>query len=162
MLEAARDLLLKALGALLPTLLGWFYKPSRIDRDIKIRPNGEGEAITFYASELPNIQIWLQVTNLSPFTIEIDRLLVQVAYGTVIGEYATLRKTTLKPASEALVKVESALTTKQVSAVMAQRANASYATLYITAYVNCKVHNLELTRSPQTTNIRVLGVPSAA
>lgn len=162
MLEALRDIALKGLGALLPTLLGWFYRPERIDKDIKIRPHGEGEALTFSTNVLPNVQLWFQVTNLSPFSIEIDRMLVQVSYGPVIGEFCTLRKTKLKPASEALVKVESALTSLQAAAVVAQSGNANYATLYLTAYINCKVHNLEVTRSPQTTNIRVLGAKSAA
>ncbi len=162
MLEAIRDLLLKALGAAVPVILGWFYKPGRIDRDIKIRPTGEGEALNFYASDLPNIQVWLQITNLSPFTIELDRILVQVSYGAVIGEFSSLRRITLKPASEELIKVESALTSKQVASVLVQSKTANYATLYITAFFNCKVHNLEVARNPQTTNIRVIGAPSAA
>ena len=162
MIEAARDILLKLLGAFIPSLLGWFYKPDRIARDIKIRPNSEGDAITIVAGELPNIQIWLLVTNLSPFKVEIDRILVQVQYGAIIGEFSGLRKTIVKPASEALVKVDSALTSHQVSSILKQRDNASYTVLYITAYISCQVHNLEVVRNVQTANTRILGAPSAA
>ena len=162
MLEAARDVLLKFLGALLPKLLGWFYKQERIANDIKIRPNGEGDAITVIAGELPNIQIWLLATNLSPFTIEIDRLLVQVQHGAVIGEFCSVRKTQLKPATEALLKVESALSAHQTVGFFKYHTQSSYSMLYITAYINCGVHNLQIVRNVQVANTRMLGVPSAA
>ena len=162
MLEILRDLALKLLGALVPKLLGWLYKPARIEKDIKIRPLGEGEAVTLNAGDLPSVQIWLLVSNLSPFSLELDRVLVQLQYGGVIGEFTSVRKVSMKPASETQYKVESPLTSAQVRSTLRSRESFSYSTLYITAYINCKVHNIEVHRNPQTSNVRVIGVPGAA
>ena len=155
MFEATKDLILKILGSLIPKLFGLAYKADWISEKIKLRPRTEGEAITFNCSELPTIQIWIQATNLSPFTIEIDRLLVQVQYGGHIGEFVALRRTSVMPVAEALIRIDGSLTEKQVTYLRAIK-NTSYATLYLTAFINCAVHDLEITRSLQTTNLRLI------
>jgi len=91
MLEAAKDILLKLFGALAPWLLGLIYKPEWISTRVKIRVTSDGEGVRVQGGELPDLQIWMQVTNLSPFSIEIDRVVAQVQLvGGVLGEFTYL------------------------------------------------------------------------
>ena len=156
MLEVAKDLLLKMLGGLLPSLLGWFYKAEWIDARIKLRVGSEGDGVTVQGGELPYLRIWLQVTNLSPFTIELDRVVAQVQLrGGVVGEFSHLHKHKIKPSSEEQFMLEGSLSQSQIAYL--ERQESSYqSTLYLTSYVNCRVHNLELRRNVQTTNVRYL------
>jgi hypothetical protein len=156
MFEALKDLFLKALGALLPTILGWVYKAHWIDTRLKLRVGSEGDGITVQGGELPYIRVWLQATNLSPFTVEIDRVIAQVQLrGGVIGEFVHLHKHELKPSSEELFLLEGALSSLQL-AYLSRQQGGSEAVLYLTAFVNCKVHNLQLKRTVQTGNVRYL------
>jgi len=156
MLEAAKDLLLKTLGALLPILLGWFYKPEWIDSRIKLRVDSEGDGVTVQGGELPYLRIWFHVTNLSPFTIELDRVITQMQLrGRVIGEFSHLHKHIVKPSSEERFLLEGSLGANQLEYLERQEAN-HYPNLYLTVYANCRVHSLVLKRNAQTTSVRYL------
>ena len=158
MFEAVRDLLLKALGVLLPTILGWVYKPEWIASLVRLRVGSGGEGITVQGGDLPYLRIWLQATNLSPFTIEFDRVIVQVQLGGgVVGEFTHLHKHKLKPSSEEQFLLEGALSTAQLAYLARQQVGTGVgATLYLTAFINCKVHNFELKRHVQSNNVRYL------
>jgi hypothetical protein len=156
MLEAIKDISLKLLGALIPTILGWVYKAEWISARIKLRVGSEGEGITVQGGELPYLRVWLQVTNLSPFTIELDRLIAQVQLrGAVVGEFVHIHRHTIKPSSEEQFLLEGNLSSAQMAYLVRQPTTAE-SMLYLAAYINCDLHNLEVRRNVQTSNVRYL------
>lgn len=156
MLELLRDFVLKALGIVAPIAVGWFYKPEKIAADLKFRVRGEGDGLTFEGGELPRIRIWLLVSNLSPFTVEIDRMVIHVVYGTVIGEFHHLRRRTLAASTEDEWLVEGSLNESQVAYIQKELKNAPQTKLNLMALVHSKLHNFEHAVSVEAKNVRLL------
>lgn len=156
MLELLRDFTLKVFGHILPFVVAWLYKAEKIASGIKIRVPGEGDGVTFEGGELPRVRVWLRASNLSPFPVEIDRIALQVAYGAVIGEIAHIRKRSLPESKELEFLIEGYLNEKQVAYIQKNRSQNYETKLYLTAYLNSKIHNFEITREVQTNNVRFI------
>jgi hypothetical protein len=156
MLELLRDFELKAFGHALPFAVAWFYKPESISANLKFRVQGHGDGVTYECGEIPGVRIWFLISNLSPFKVEIDRMQIQVVYGSVIGEILHIQKHTLNASKESEFHVQGYLNEKQVAYIRKNLHQNFETKLYLTAYVNSKIHNFELTREVNTNNVRLL------
>lgn len=79
-------------GFVLRTILN----EDRLSRYIVFSPRATGEQVTFYNGDTPEVEIWLDVDNRGPFTIEIDRLIVELRHMRSIGELYYLDRTKIK------------------------------------------------------------------
>lgn len=155
MFELLKDFSLKALGFVMPFVVRWFYGPEKLANGIKVRIRGEGDGVTYNCGELPSVRVWLVVTNLTPFEIELDRIYGQLAYGCVIGEIVHLRRHFLPPAQEKEVLVEVSLNEHQVQHIR-RNFKKLETKLFFGAYAISKIHSLELSREISTNNVRHL------
>lgn len=153
MLDLLKDFLLKALGYVAPFAVRRFYRPTKIENGIKIRIRGEGDGVTYNCGELPNVRIWLLITNLTPFSVEFDRIWGQLAYGSTIGEVSHLRKHTLPPAQEKEILIEAALNECQAEYIRRNHGKMD-TTVLLGTYINCEIHSFELNREIKTNNVR--------
>lgn len=153
MLELLKDFSFKALAFILPPVVRWFYKPGRFAEGIKVRIRGEGDGVTFDCGELPNVRVWLLVTNLTPLEISIDRIYGQLFYGCQVGEFAHLRRYVLPPAQEKEVFIEFSLTDHQ-SQFIKRNLGKNETRLSLGAYVTSRIHSIELARENGTNNVR--------
>jgi hypothetical protein len=158
MLELLKDFGLKALGIVAPFVVAWFYSPEKIASDIKFRVRGEGDGVTFEGGELPKVRVWLLVSNLSPFNIEVDRMVIQLVYGSVIGEVNDVRRRTLPCSKEAEWLVESTLNDKQLAYIQRNMENKPETRLTVTAFINTSLHKFESSASVGTGNVRFLNL----
>lgn len=155
MFELLKDFLLKALGLVLPFVVRWFYKREKFIKGIRIRVRGEGDGVMYNCGELPNVRIWLDITNLTPFEIEFERLYGQFALGSVIGDFTHSKRYVLPPAQEREILIEFWLNEYQAQYV--RRNHGTYETkLFLGAYVTSNVHKVELAREIGTNNVRFL------
>jgi hypothetical protein len=155
MFELLKDFALKALGFIMPFVVRWFYKPAKLDNGIKVRVRGENDGVIYNCGELPTARVWLHVTNLTPFEIEIDRIYGQLAYGCIIGEIVHLRRHVLPPAQEKEILIEVSLNEHQVLHIR-RNVGKVETKLYFGAYVISKIHRLDLAREINTNNVRCL------
>jgi hypothetical protein len=155
MFELLKDFLIKVLGLVLPFVVSWFYKPAKLDKGIKIRIRGEGDGVAYFCGELPKVNIWLVITNLTPFQVEIDRIYGQLVYGCVIGEVIHLKRHSIKSAEEKEVLLQLSLNEYQEKHIR-QNLEKVETKLYLGAYVTSKIHNIELSREITTNNVRHL------
>lgn len=155
MFELLKDFSLKVLGFVMPFVVRWFYKANKLANGIKVRVRGEDDGVMYNCGELPKVRIWLLVTNLTPFQIEFDRIYGQLAYGSIIGEFAHLKRHVLPPAEEKQVLVEISLNELQANYIRQNFGNAE-TKLYLGAYVISKIHSIELSREIGTNNVRYL------
>jgi len=155
MFELFKDFLLKVLGFVMPFVVRWFYKPAKLANGIKVRVRGEGDGVAYNCGELPNVRVWLLVTNLTPFQIELERIYCQLAYGCVIGEIVHLRRHVLPPAQEMEILIEVSLNEHQVQHIRRNFGKVE-TKLFFGAYVISKIHSLELSREISTNNVRHL------
>jgi hypothetical protein len=95
-----------------------FYPPEKIAQKILIEFSSSGEGLSFYKSEqYSSIRGWLIVTNLSPFPIEIDRILGEIFVGGRVADVAFLQRTRVKPSSTTKLLFEIELTANQVKRI---------------------------------------------
>lgn len=155
MLELLKDFSFKALALVLPPVVRWFYKPEKFAEGIKVRIRGDGDGVTYNGGELPNVRIWLLVTNLTPLEISIDRIYGQIFYGCQISEFSHLKRYVLPPAQEKEIFVEFSLTDHQ-SQFIKRNLGKNETRLSLGAYITSKVHHVELAREIGTNNVRHL------
>ena len=155
MFELIKDFSFKFLAFVLPSVVRWFYKPVKFAENIKVRIRGEGDGVTYDCGELPNVRIWLLVTNLTPLEISIDRIYGQLFFGCQLGEFSHLKRHVLPPAQEKEIFVEFSLTDHQ-SQFIKRNLRKNETRLSLGAYVTSSVHNIELSREIGTNNVRHL------
>lgn len=149
------DFFVKVLGKLLPFMIRWYYKPEKIAQKIIIRIRSSHEGITFYGGELPHITAWLEITNLSPFPLELERLYGHFWYGTRLAAFYFLKRCRIEPSSEQGLLVEADLTSSQ-SEYIKRNQGKMEAKLSLDAFVVCNVNNIELRRDIPTNNVRLV------
>lgn len=140
----------------MPFAIRWYYKPGKIDGLIKIRVRGEGEGIVFNCGDLAGARIWLHLSNLSPFVLEVDRLYGQVTLGNVVGTFAYLRKEQLKPATEKEILIEMSLTESQVKYIKQYR-DSQPSRVFLNGFVVSKIQSFEVSRQIDTNNVQFYG-----
>jgi len=158
MLELLRSLALKALGYLAPFAVGWFYTPEKIASDVKFRVSGEGEGVTFEGGELPKVRAWLLVSNLSPFNVEIDRMVLQLSFGADVCEWSDVRRRSLPASKEAHWLVQGTLTEKQVAYIQRTMVHKPETRLAISAFMETRLHKCESNVSIGASNVRFLNL----
>ncbi|MHB8729919.1 MAG: hypothetical protein ACYC9K_12930 [Sulfuricaulis sp.] len=80
-------------------LLGLVFTPSRYAKLIKIDLRPRHDPVTLNFGEIPYVTIYLQVTNRSPFTVELDRLHLELTYGSGLANLYYLERTKIKSGS---------------------------------------------------------------
>lgn len=115
----------------------WLADHTRIDVRARHDP------IKIIGGELPEIQIWLVVTNLGHFGIELDRLTVEFIYGGSISNYHFLQRTPLAPNETKEILVRGVLTRDQERHI-AKLPEATFITLQVKAEFNCDVVNFSI------------------
>lgn len=163
MFELLKDFGLKVLGHVAPLVLAWFYSPEKIAADIKLRIRGESDGVTYEGGELPSVRIWIRASNLSPFNVEVDRLVFRLYFGASYGEWSDVRRRKLGASKEQEWLLEAALTERQLSYIQRKSLSEPETRLTLTAFVNSSLHRFETTVETGTGNVRFLNMalPSA-
>jgi len=87
--------------AVLPgILLRLFYSPEKITSQVKIRLRGERPIAPSLNSTVPHVDLYLEITNLSNFDLDLDRILVDLWFGQPVLNGAILERVVVKPRSD--------------------------------------------------------------
>jgi hypothetical protein len=154
MTKLLKDTLLKFLGYAMPFAVKWFYKPGKIDEGIKVRVRSDGDGVMYDCGNLPNVRISLQLSNLTPFTIEFDRIYGELWYGGFLGKFTYIKKHKLLPATEANALIEISLTEAQVLNIRRNLLLKAPTKISLDAFINCEIHSFELHREINTNNVQ--------
>lgn len=160
MLELLKDFGLKALGHIAPFVLAWFYGPEKIAANIKLRVRGEGDGVTYHGGELPSVRIWILASNLSPFNIEVDRLVFRLYFGAEYGQWSDVRRRKVGAGKEEEWLLEATLTEPQLAYIQRNMASKPETRIAITAYIDSSLHRFETTVNAGAGNVRFLNLTS--
>lgn len=139
------DFSFKFAALLVPWIVRRFYGPERLTSAIQIRVMNEGDGIVFNCGELPNVRIWLRVTNLSPVDIEFDRIFGHVYYGSQLAEFQDLQHRRIRNAAESEFLLEAALSGEHVNFLRRNRNQQGFDTsLSLSAVVKSRLHTYQL------------------
>ena len=154
MLSVLTDFAVKLLAQVVPFALRWYYSPAKIAEKVKVRVCSEGEGMVLWGGELPYAQVWLQITNLSPFPIRFDRIYGNFWYGTRLAPFFELKQHLVGSAEEIRIYLVSDLTPSQAEYIRKNNGKME-AKLTLGALGVCKVNRFELDREIRTSNIRL-------
>jgi len=155
MFEILKEFAVKALGRVLPFIIRWYYKPEKLAKKIKIQICGVGDGVVFECGELPYVRAWLEITNLSPFPVEFERLYGHFWYGTRLAPFYYLKRVRVEPAHDTKIFLEADLTRPQADYIKRNKDQRLEQKLSVSAYVVCKVNNIEIEREVRTNNARL-------
>lgn len=158
MVELLQEFIIKVLGRVLPILVRWYYKPEKLAKKIKIQVHSSGDGVIFDCGEMPYARARLEVTNLSPFPVELERVYGHFWYGTRLSPFLYLKRVKVAPAHDAEIYIEADLSSAQVSYIKRNKVRMEQGMdqkLSVSAYVLCKVNNFEIQREVQTNNARL-------
>ena len=90
-------------------ILGLVFTPTRLSELIEIDLRPRHDPVTLNFVEIPNATISLQITNRSPFTLELDRLHLELLYEMGLANIYYLERTKLKSGAKREIFVRSEL-----------------------------------------------------
>lgn len=145
---------IKSAGHVAPFLLRRYYTPARIADKVKVRVCGEGDGITLWGGELPYAQAWIEITNVSPFPIQIDRIYGHFWYGTRLAPFLHLKEQHVGSGEEVRLYLVGDLTRPQADYI--QRNLGKLETkLTLGLHAETTVNPFELERELRTNNVRL-------
>jgi hypothetical protein len=90
--------LLKSLVAWLPPFfLRWYYSPARLAQLVYVDLMPRNESALLNLGSAATFRLAMQVINLSPFSIELDRAVIRLNCGTSPLEASNLERRTIRP-----------------------------------------------------------------
>lgn len=133
-----------------------FWTEKRLAARIKITVSSEHEGIRIDAGELPNFHGWIEIINLSPFPIEIDRLYGELFYGARIASFTWLDRATVSPSSEQKVRIGCDLTDAQAR-YLRRTYGRNKTRLSVNGHFVCRVRGFRVSgRSIESSNVEVI------
>jgi hypothetical protein len=155
------EFLIKFLAWAAPFTLRKAYPPNRIADLIKVRISSDGEGIEFWNGELPKAKTWITITNLSPFSLELDRAFGSFSYGAELENFFYLQKEKILPASEKSIPIEASLTKEHADVIQRLMTSNPRPEVRFNAHILGRVHNFDLYRTLGTTHHRLVNFKAA-
>lgn len=94
------SMLIRALAKALPSIVGRFYTEEKIARGIRFQIRSDHEGLSFWGADMPRASAWVDILNLTPFTIEIDRMFGEFVHGAAVADFSYLEPKILRPSSD--------------------------------------------------------------
>jgi len=151
----------KPLAWAAPFTLRKAYPPKRIADLIKVRISADGEGIELWNGDTPKAKAWITITNLSPFSLELDRAFGSFSYGAELESFSYLQKEKILPASEKSFPIETSLTKEQAGVIQRLMTSNPRPEVRFNAHILCSVHNFDLHKSLGTTHHRLVNFNAA-
>ena len=155
MFELLTKATVKLLGFLMPFSLRWYFTAQRLANNVKIRIASDGEGIEFWAGDLPRIEAWVIITNLTPFALELDRCYGSFGFGQPICEFMNLERRQLAANAEERFMLRASMTVFQVEYVRRIQEKNDRASIDFHGNLSCSVNRFSLDKQIETKHLRL-------
>jgi hypothetical protein len=136
-------LIWRALSWLPGFLLRCFFSKAWLAQNTHMDVRPRHEPVLIRGGELPEVEIWLVISNLGHFAIELDRLSAELVFGSAIVRLLHLNRIELRPNTKAEIFIRSSISTEQIAHI-ARNKVAPYVGLRLQAEFNSRVHNFSV------------------
>lgn len=150
------SMLIRVLAKILPSAIGYFYTEEKIAQGIKFQIRSDHEGMSFWGADMPRASAWVDILNLTPFTIEIDRMYGEFINGAGVADFFYLEPKVLKPSGEVQVLIATHMGANQANYIqnMMQYLDSTETGLYLKAVVKTSVRKQLVIKSIRTKNRR--------
>ena len=121
-------------------LVRWRFPPSRLANLLYVDLQPRNESVWLNLGEAAEIRLTLQVINLSPFKVELDRAQFKFVYAGAPITFNYLSRTKVAPAESVSLHLHEALTDGQANQIL-RNWQGNQPWIEGTLEVNCDVHS---------------------
>ena len=155
------DLMLRVLSHVMPWGLRWYYSPSTLAKMIRVTINSENDGLVVNCAGIPDARVWFEVTNQSPFPMEIQAMAVDLIWGAKVGQFVSIERKRINSHSYERLLVETVLTKEQANYIK-EHHTENTPRLVVLIEFNCRIQAFALFgREITTTNHRVVNASVA-
>jgi len=126
---------------------------------VEVTIGSENTGLEVNCGELPSSQVWLEITNLSPFELNLIGTEAILYWVGRVGEFSSLQRLAIKPHSKARIHLETSLNELQ-SVHIKKNHNLNRPRLYVSLYFESSVRAINKVRDIETSNISLLNCKS--
>ena len=155
MLETLIGWVLKFLPKFLHFLFRWFYSHEKLANMIGVTIGSENEGLVVNCSDLPDARAWVEITNLSPFELNIVGTEAILYWVGKVAEFKSMQRLSIKSHSKIQILLETSLTGLQ-SKHIKKTNHMDKPRLYISLYFESSIRVINKVRSIETSNCRLL------
>jgi len=132
-------------------LVGWLpgtafrmiFTEKRLASLIRLSPRATGDQVVFNRGDTPEVRIYLDVDNRSPFSVELDRLVVELWHQKYIGELFYIDRVEIPPGSVESIIIHG-LKGARYSDIKPSHGPSSTSLMSIRGYFNSKVRSFKV------------------
>ncbi len=136
--------LIRLLSHVVPFGLRWYYTTQRLSKLMRVTVSSENEGLVVNCSDIPEAHVWLEITNHSPFSIEVHAISANLLWGGRVGRFLSVATITIKPHSTERAFIETTLTAEQARKACAISSKDS-PRLNIHLEASCRLRRFALT-----------------
>ncbi|UQG59636.1 hypothetical protein MIH18_18240 [Marinobacter sp. M3C] len=155
MLEAVRSWLIKVLSKLLPSLFRLIYSNEKMLGMVDVTISSENEGLVVNCADLPDARVWLEITNLSPFTLKLTGIEAVLLWVGRAAEFRSLHCLNIKPHSKEKILIETSINELQARHIR-EKNQLDKPRLSVHAFFESSIRPLSKQREIQTSNFRLL------
>ena len=119
-------------------LLRWYYTPERLSRLVYIDVQPRNQSVYLNLAPAADFRVAMQVINLSPFTIELDRARIELSCGTIPLEATNLERRRIEAGEVAAVYFAQLVPSDHAQQIVANQGTNSSSLCGLFQF-NCKV-----------------------
>ncbi len=161
MLEIVASPILRALLLLrlVPAfLLQWYWTEKRLASNVQTMVRGDGQGIKIDGGEIPYFSSLLEVQNLTPFPIEVDRLFGDVFCGGRIASFVSLERKAIKSLASEQVFIRADMTDAQAR-YLANTYKTNRVHIVLSGFILSRIRGFSLIgRRIESTNVEIINV----
>ncbi|RYE50231.1 MAG: hypothetical protein EOP48_20125 [Sphingobacteriales bacterium] len=140
-------------------LFRWFYSSEKLTNMIGVTIGSENEGIVVNCSGLPEARAWVEITNLSPFELNLVGTEANLIWVGKVAEFTSMQRLSIKRHSKIQILLETSLTELQ-SKHIEETNHMERPRLYISLYFESSIRLINKVRSIETSNARLLNCKS--
>lgn len=122
---------------------------------IEVTVSSENDGIVVNCSELPDAGVWLEITNLSPFTQKVMGIEASLYWVGRVAEFKSIQRLELKPHSKERFFIQTSLNELQARHIR-EKNQLDKPRLYVSIYIESSIRLITKQRDIQTSNVRLL------
>jgi LEA14-like dessication related protein len=160
-MELLISMVMRILSHLVPSVLRRYYTEKRLVEMIRVTVNSENDGLVVNCSDIPDARVWFEVTNQSPFPIEVRGLSVDLSWGGNVGRFISIARTTVGPHSFERLYTHTTLTGEQAAKIRAIQGRDE-PRLSMHLEMSCRLRSFALMgREIKTRNVRCMNCETA-
>lgn len=146
---------LKILSKMLPFIFRWIYPSTKMLELVEVTIGSENTGLEVNCGELPQARVWLEITNLSPFELNLIGTEAILYWVSRAGEFSSMQRMAIKPHSKARLHLEASLNESQATHIKNNH-SMNKPRLYVSMYFESSVRIINKVRDIETSNISLL------